>query len=254
LEDLNQQIKTLADSLKAEGGTERAHHEKRYLKSTLEHWGAPVPKIRRHAKRFAKQLPPGRDAVWRFVDRLWAEGVHELRMAAVEVLRARVGDLDADDIPRILDLVREARGWVMVDPLAIEVLGPIFDGGLAAPELLDTLAADEDFWIRRASMLTMLRPLREGRGELERFLRLADRMLEEKEFFIRKAIGWLLREVGKKRPEAVLSFLAPRTHRASGVTMREAVKPLSEDDRALLMDAYKRRVPAHDPARGSGNG
>ena len=244
LDDLDERVLALASALEAEGGAERAHHEKRYLKSTLEHWGVPVPKIRRIAKRTAKQLPDGSDVIWDLVARLWAGNVHEMRMAAVEVLRARVDDLGGADIGRILELVREARGWVMVDPLAIEVLGPLFDRGDAPPRLLDAWATDDDFWVRRASMLTFLRPLREGRGDLEHFLRLADAMLDETEFFIRKAIGWLLREVGKKRPEAVLTFLAPRTHRASGVTMREAVKPLREEDRVRLMDAYKRREPA----------
>ena len=56
-------------------------------------------------------------------------------------------------------------------------------------------------------------------------------MLEEKEFFIRKAIGWVLREAGKRRPDEVAAWLAPRTGRASGVTMREAVKYLPAADR-----------------------
>ena len=54
-------------------------------------------------------------------------------------------------------------------------------------------------------------------------------MLEEREFFIRKAIGWVLREAGKRRPDDVAAWLAPRTDRASGVTMREAVKYLPPD-------------------------
>jgi 3-methyladenine DNA glycosylase AlkD len=69
-------------------------------------------------------------------------------------------------------------------------------------------------------------------------------MLDEKEFFIRKAIGWVLREVGKRRPAEVAPWLAPRTHRASGVTMREAVRYLAPDDRERLMAAYREHRPA----------
>lgn len=64
-------------------------------------------------------------------------------------------------------------------------------------------------------------------------------MLEEKEFFIRKAIGWVLRETSKKRPDLVYVWLVPRAHRASGVTMREAVKYLGDDRAASLMEVYK---------------
>jgi 3-methyladenine DNA glycosylase AlkD len=66
-------------------------------------------------------------------------------------------------------------------------------------------------------------------------------MLDEKEFFIRKAIGWVLREVGKQRPDEVFEWLAPRTARTSGVTMREAVKYLKPEQREALMGAYKEK-------------
>jgi 3-methyladenine DNA glycosylase AlkD len=69
-------------------------------------------------------------------------------------------------------------------------------------------------------------------------------MLDEREFFIRKAIGWVLREVGKKRPAEVAAWLAPRTGRASGVTMREAVRYLPAADADRLMTAYRERRPA----------
>ena len=67
------------------------------------------------------------------------------------------------------------------------------------------------------SLLAEIEPLRNG-APLERFARHADAMLEEREFFIRKAIGWVLREVSKGRPEEVVAFIAPRTGRASSVT------------------------------------
>ena len=119
-------------------------------------------------------------------------------------------------------------------------------GGLVGrfPELTSTLdrwAMDGDFWVRRSAMLALLIPLRQGEGDFDRFGRYADGMLEEKEFFIRKAIGWVLREVSKKRPELVFDWIAPRTHRASGVTMREAVKYLPSARREGLMSAYKER-------------
>ncbi|MEA5116142.1 MAG: DNA alkylation repair protein, partial [Propionicimonas sp.] len=59
--------------------------------------------------------------------------------------------------------------------------------------------------------------------------------LEEKEFFVRKAIGWVLRDTGKLRPELVFDWLLPRAARASGVTVREAVKYLKEDQRAAVL-------------------
>ena len=76
------------------------------------------------------------------------------------------------------------------------------------------------------------------------FLRRADAMLEEKEFFIRKAIGWVLRDTARRRPELVAAWLAPRGHRASGGTVREAVKPLPPGPRDRPLGGYRGQRPA----------
>ncbi len=60
-------------------------------------------------------------------------------------------------------------------------------------------------------------------------------MLAEREFFIRKAIGWVLRETAKKRPVLVYEWLLPRAPAAAGVTLREAVRPLSDEQRAQIL-------------------
>jgi 3-methyladenine DNA glycosylase AlkD len=109
--------------------------------------------------------------------------------------------------------------------------------------VLNGWSTDGDFWIRRSSLLAELQQLR-ARADLAPFLRRADGMLDEKEFFIRKAIGWVLREIGKRRPAEVVAWLEPRTDRASGVTMREAVKYLPPADAARLMAAYREKRPA----------
>jgi 3-methyladenine DNA glycosylase AlkD len=80
----------------------------------------------------------------------------------------------------------------------------------------------------------LLVPLRRGAGDSERFGRYADAMLDEREPFIGKAIGWVLRDTAKRRPDRVFAWLLPRVGRASGVTRREALKPLSPDQRAAL--------------------
>jgi 3-methyladenine DNA glycosylase AlkD len=128
--------------------------------------------------------------------------------------------------------------------LAADVAGSVAqrDSAGAGP-LLDKWAADADFWVRRAGLLSELKPLRAG-APFDRFARHADGMLDEREFFIRKAIGWVLRETAKRRGPEVIAWLAPRTGRASGVTMREAVRYLPPADAERLMAAYKAGSPA----------
>jgi 3-methyladenine DNA glycosylase AlkD len=76
--------------------------------------------------------------------------------------------------------------------------------------------------------------LRRGAGDWQHFVRLAEPMLGKREFFIRKAIGWVLRETAKKRPDLVEQWLRPRVTLVSRLTLREAVKPLASEVRAEL--------------------
>jgi 3-methyladenine DNA glycosylase AlkD len=245
----------LEGRLRAAASPERAEAEKRYLKSDLRFLGATMWQIRAAVKEIAGIDGLDHDALVALVEELWAQPVHERRMAAILVLARRGEILGVDDLALLERLVRESRTWALVDGLAGDVLGALVgrDPDGLAPGL-DRWATDADFWVRRASLLAELRPVRAG-APLDRFLGRAEPMLEETEFFIRKAIGWVLREAGKRRPTEVAAWLAPRTHIASGVTMREAVKYLPPADGARLMTAYRERrsLPRADVAS-EGNG
>lgn len=238
-------IARLVDDLEADATPERAAGEKQYLKSDLEFLGATMPTIVKAARRIKREhLELARTDVLRLVRQLWKQPVHELRMAAVTILDLYSPSLQAKDLRLIEKLLRESKTWALVDNLAASVVGPLWD---RFPELsveIDQWAADADFWIRRSALLASLKALRAGDGDFERFAGYADGMLEEKEFFIRKAIGWVLRDTSRKRPELVAAWVGPRTHRMSGVTIREAIKYLPPDQAAAFLAAYKAKQPA----------
>jgi len=229
-------------ALRDGGDPGRAEQEKRYLKSELEHFGTGVPTIRRIVKaKLAAHGPLSHDELIELVSALWALRVHECRMAAVELLELRRDVLRGSDIEMIERLLRESRTWALVDGLATSVVGDLVERYSELSETLDRWSTDEDFWIRRSALLALLLPLREGQGDFERFGRYADAMLEEREFFIRKAIGWVLRDTARRRPDLVFEWLAPRAARASGVTIREAQKPLSAEQQGHIAAARSLR-------------
>jgi 3-methyladenine DNA glycosylase AlkD len=239
----------LEAALRGAGTPERAVSEQAYLKlPSLEFTGTAVPAARTIIRGWCRGQPGlTRDLVTGVAAALWARPVFDCRMAAVLLLADQRALLTAADVPLLERLLRDSGTWALVDSLAADVLGSLVERhpGLAAT--LDRWSADPDFWIRRSALLALLVPLRRGAGDFERFARYADQMLDEREFFIRKAIGWVLRETGKRRPELVAAWLAPRTGRASGVTVREAVKPLPPDQREELLAAYRARRPARLP-------
>lgn len=139
--------------------------------------------------------------------------------------RVRPGKLlSAADLPWLVELAHTGACWAHVDYLVTKVIGPLVD---AAPHaFVRRHARDPDSWIRRVALLAQLRPLRRGGGDFALFVEIAVPMLGEREFFIRKAIGWVLREVSKIRPALVGDFLATHGVACSGVTLREATKYL----------------------------
>ena len=159
-------------------------------------------------------------------------------MTAVLLLEAFEPLLRPADMRLLERLIRQSKTWAFVDELAIVVTGPLVERSPELLRVLDRWAGDDDFWLRRSAMLALLRPLRRGDGDFTRFAGYAEVMLDEREFFIRKAIGWVLRETAKTRPDLVYRWLLPRCAVASGVTVREAVKYLSQPQRADVLDAY----------------
>ena len=77
-------------------------------------------------------------------------------------------------------------------------------------------------------------------------------MLNEREFFIRKAIGWVLRETARKQPDLVYAWLEPRAGRASDVTAREAVKYLPNAQQETILAAHRAKTIQRGGAAGTG--
>ena len=224
-------------ALRPLGTAERAAQEKRYLKSELVHLGLTVPVMRAATRPFAKQVTD-RDALVATVDALWARGIYECRAAAVELLIRRGALLSAKDLPWLERLLRDSHTWALVDAIAPHVVGKLTGTGAT----LDRWARADDFWLRRTALLA-------SRHDWPRFARYADAMLEETEFFIRKAIGWVLREISKREPDRVYTWLVPRAHRAAGLTLREATKYLPAAKRTEIIARARRAEPARRPTR-----
>jgi 3-methyladenine DNA glycosylase AlkD len=102
---------------------------------------------------------------------------------------------------------------------------------------IDAWAEDADFWVRRSALLALLRGIRAGTPDLARFTRYAGPMLAEREFFIRKAIGWVLRDISKRDPAWAARWTEANIARMSGVTFREAVRrlPAAEAERLAAL-------------------
>ncbi|CAH0189878.1 hypothetical protein SRABI83_01638 [Arthrobacter sp. Bi83] len=187
------------------------------LGDDLQFYGSSVGAVRgaiRDALRRHSDLT--HDEVTALSSELWAVPVFERRLAAVVLLQSKVRLLMNSDLTRIEGFVRTARLRDLVDPLAVDVVGPLMEGLDAqgrgrADAVLDRWAEESDVWLRRAALLAPLRALRRGRGDWDRFSSQARTILEEPAGdgpecrAAREAISFVLDEVAKSRPELRLS-------------------------------------------------
>lgn len=222
----------------------RAENERRYLKSEFVHIGVPVPALRKAAVSAVKAKPT-RDELRALAETLWnvtedGRPVHEARMAAVEVLKKRAALLQPGDLGIVERFVRDSASWVYVDALAEEVVGRLVVRYPDLGAVLDAWVSDPYMWIRRTAVLALLAGIRAGNPDLGRIDRFGDALIGEREFFIRKALGWVLRELSKKDPGWVTAWVEARTGVISGVTIREAVRRLPEEDAGRLLAAHRR--------------
>lgn len=241
--DPDEAARAVTEALRPFGTPERAAGTSAYLKSDLEFFGVTVPDMRRVVTS-ALRGQPGLDgaAVLAWAAALWREPVFERRIAAVELLAQAVRRLTAADLVAVEALIRDAGTWALVDGLACNVAGAVaFRDPAASWPLIDGWAGDTDFWVRRSALLALLPGVRSGKPDLARFTGYAESMIAEREFFIRKAIGWVLREIARRDPEFTARWTENHLRQMSGVTFREAVRRLPASETERLMHLRRAR-------------
>ena len=108
--------------------------------------------------------------------------------------------------------------------------------------VLDAWVVDPDFWIRRSAVLALRSAVRRG-DQVDRLFDYAETLLPDQEFFVRKAVGWVLREVAPRHPREVSVWLREHIDEISLIALREALRKLADGDEIrALYDA--RRNPA----------
>jgi len=160
-------------------------------------------------------------------DQLWDLPEREFQYVAVDLLAKHHRLLGPDNVVHLLQLVQCKPWWDTVDGLA-GVVGDILlrarAGEPDAQRAMDACLSHPNLWVRRVAMLHQLGW--KAHTDEVRLLHYALALAPEPDFFIRKAIGWALRDHARTRPEPVRAFLAQHAQSLSGLTRREAAKHL----------------------------
>lgn len=142
-----------------------------------------------------------------------------------------------------LRLARHANNWDLVDLSAPDILGqwllhPAPDGTHPSRDILDRLAAGECFWEQRIAIVATLALIRNR--QFDDTLRVARTLLSHPHDLIHKAVGWMLREVGKRDLDTMLDFLAENYSELPRTSLRYAIEKLPEPERRQWLQGPQR--------------
>lgn len=176
--------------------------------------------------------------------------MHEHRFTALVVLVERYRRAGPEERAALSRLYLEHRAgvdnWDLVDVSARDLLGgELIEGAHEAREVLDDLAGAERVWDRRIAVVATHALI--VRGRFDETLALAQRLLEDPHPLIRKAVGWMLREIGKRDEGVLLGWLETHRRRMPRTMLRSAVERLAPARRAALMA----RTPAQPGPKSS---
>ncbi|MFS0733053.1 DNA alkylation repair protein [Microbacterium sp. 1P10UB] len=212
----------LRSRLRAAADPERAPAQQAYMKSAMPFLGVTLPETRAIARTTTRELTDAatlRD----LVEHLWDAASHrEERYAALAVLASPHLRRDPH-LPGLIErFVRTGQWWDYTDELSHRVAELLDDDPLPAAALVRAWAGDDDMWLRRSAIIAQLgRRARTDVGLLEDVIAANT---DDTEFFVRKAIGWALRDYARTDPAWVRAFVD--AHELSPLSRREALKHL----------------------------
>lgn len=198
-----------------------------YMKTDMAFYGIKSPQRAPAYRTVLRLLEPTTDVEYEYAVRAFWELPHReekyLAIGLAADWRAMVG---ARHLPLYRDLIVEGAWWDFVDPVAAKCVGKaLLDEREVVAPVMERWVDDDDMWLRRSALLAHLG--HKGRTDEATLFEHCLRLSGETEFFIRKAIGWVLREYAKTAPDNVARFVVEHRDRWSGLTFREATKHLS---------------------------
>ncbi|MEO1272555.1 MAG: DNA alkylation repair protein, partial [Myxococcota bacterium] len=217
------QIAFVQEALRTAANPEKAAPMQAYMKTDMPFYGVPKPQRVTIQRAFRSRfLLTTFDEVRDLVEGLWALPHREDKYLALELALAHA---QLAQIPQALplweQLVRDGAWWDLVDPVASTLVSPtILKYRAETQAWVERWIDDESLWVRRLALLSHLKHREQTDAELLFAHCLA--RAHERDFFIRKAIGWALREYSRHAPEAVHTLLVNHRERWSGLTFREA--------------------------------
>lgn len=199
-------------------------------------WGITVPEQRKIAKEF-KDLPLTE------IKLLLASPIHEHRLTALHILVLQFTKADEKTKTKLYRFYLANRNrinnWDLVDASAPYIVGTYLLTHPTEKSKLKTWAKSKNLWERRIAVVATWMLIRNN--EYSEILQLAEQLKNDKHDLMHKAVGWMLREMGKKSPGTLVKFLNEHADSLPRTTLRYAIEKMTSEQRRYYLDLWVQR-------------
>lgn len=219
-------LELLRDELLAVADPDKSEPMAAYMKGHFVYLGVTAGDRRLVTKPLVKWAKTAdANELLDLVARLWDEPEREFHYVGMDAIRAGAKQLRASDLEAVRELISKTPWWDTVDSLAVHTVGTMVTNHPELVHDMDMWVESNDLWIARTAILHQL--MYKERTDANRLFTYCEMRMDHADFFMRKAIGWALRQYARTDPDAVLAFVAEHEDDLSGLSKREALKHLS---------------------------
>lgn len=222
----NEYVRALNAEFKQNGNDSIAREQKAYLRNQFEFFGIKTPRRRALQKPFySKDYLPKKEEMIPIVKKLWSQPERECQLFSQEFCFKYVNQLEVNDIELFEHMILNKSWWDTVDFIATKLLSAYFK---KYPErrnfYVQKWLSSGNIWLQRSALLFQLKYKQELDTKLLHSTIVA--LSNSNEFFINKAIGWILREYSRTNPEWVFNFI--NNNPLSTLSRREAMRFINQ--------------------------
>jgi len=227
---MNNFINALENTFKENQNNDIALQQAKYMKNHFEFFGLKSPVRKKLSRTFLvkKYLPPKKE-LNAYIKILWEKAQREYQYFAMEFAFKYVKQLEVSDIELFEYMITTKSWWDSIDFIAPNLLGAYMK---AFPEKRDAIIEkwlnSNNIWLQRSCILFQLKYKQDLDTVFLEYI--INSLLGSKEFFINKAIGWVLREYGKTNPEWVLAFAEKTT--LSNLSRKEGLRIILKNQKS----------------------
>ena len=196
-----------------------------YMKDHFDFYGITSPERKEIMRDVLSTAPRPTEADLIELTRYaWVQPQREWQYLAVDIVRQFIKVCGPDMLAETESLITQKSWWDTVDAIASNIVGPLVKGDLDGRLLMDEWLDSGNLWLARSALLHQLKYKNDV--DAEWLFAACLQHAAHKDFFMRKAIGWSLRQLGRTSPDAVRKFVAENESVLSGLSKREALKHL----------------------------